>query len=189
MFALSSRRLNFKLTVKGRQMEYLIVRASLEDTRQIHSYLNEIAADKSDVLFLRPNGFPFDQVEKLVKGSCESTDQLFLVAKNESGIVGTLTFNRYDRAETQHSGDFGMSVHPDHRRKGLGSRLIAELEAWGQANGLFKIELQVWSNNITAIRLYEKLGYETEGVRKGAILRDGDCHDSILMGKFIGQQG
>jgi hypothetical protein len=35
----------------------------------------------------------------------------------------------------------------------------------------------------------DKLGYETEGVRKEAILRDGDCYDSILMGKFIGQQG
>lgn len=167
-------------------MEYLIERVSLEDTRLIHSYLNDIAAGKSDVLFLRPNGFPLDQVEKLIRDSYESTDRLFLVAKSESGIMGTLTFNRYSRAETRHSGDFGMSVHPDHRRKGVGSRLITELEEWAQANGLSKIELQVWSNNIPALCLYEKLGYETEGVRKGAILRDGDCHDSILMGKFIG---
>lgn len=170
-------------------MEYLIERASLKDMRQIHSYLNEIAAGKSDVLFLRPNGFPLDQVEKMIKGSYESTDQLFLVAKSESGIMGTLTFNRYSRAETRHSGEFGMAVHHDHRRKGVGSRLITGLEEWAQTNGISKIELQVWSNNIPAIRLYEKLGYETEGVRKGAILRDGDCHDSILMGKFIGPHG
>jgi RimJ/RimL family protein N-acetyltransferase len=168
-------------------MEYVIERASLDDTKAIHAYLNEIAAGKPDVLFLRPNGFPFDQVEKLIESSYESTDDLFLVAKTKSDILGTLTFSRYSKMETRHSGDFGMSVHPDHRRKGIGNRLIKELESWAQANGICKIELQVWSNNIPAIRLYEKLGYETEGVRKGAILRDGNRHDSILMGRFIGQ--
>jgi RimJ/RimL family protein N-acetyltransferase len=170
-------------------MEYVIERASLGDTQAIHSYLNKIAADKLDVLFLRPNGFPFDQVKKLIERSHESMDNLFLVAKTRSDILGTLTFSRYSKMETRHSGDFGMSIHPDHRRKGIGNRLIEELESWAHANGLSKIELQVWSNNIPAIRLYEKLGYETEGVRKGAIFRDGNRHDSILMAKFIDQQG
>ena len=172
-----------------KKMEYLIKKALLDDKIAVHSYLNEIADSKSDVLFLRPNGFSFDQVEKLIEGSQQSAAKLFLVAKAKSDIVGTLTFSRYSRMETRHSGEFGMSVHPDHRRKGIGSLLIEELESWAKANELFKIELQVWSNNIPAIRLYEKLGYGTEGIRKAAILRDGKCYDSILMGKFIGQPG
>ena len=76
------------LAVQRKEMEYVIERASLDDTKAIHSYLNEIADSKSDVLFLRPNGFAFNQVEKNtgVKPTHLTKRQYFITRHREKNI-------------------------------------------------------------------------------------------------------
>lgn len=58
-------------------------------------------------------------------------------------------------------------VHPAYRRKGVASALLQELEAYAQAHGLTRITLEVRASNQKAIALYEKMGYEEDGVRPG----------------------
>lgn len=47
-----------------------------------------------------------------------------------------------------------------------------------------KIKLEVISNNIRALKLYEKLGYQKEGILKKEIFRNGKYLDLILLAKF-----
>ena len=166
-------------------MEYMISMAQPDDAEATHAYLNYIFAAKPDVLFLRPEGMPLDKVMRLIEESIGSDDNLFLLAKAGTEVVGTLTFSRHRKTERRHCGEFGMSVHPDYRRNGIGTRLISELESWAKKKGLLKIELEAWSNNVPAICMYNKLEYLVEGVRKGAILRDGKLYDILLMAKWI----
>lgn len=168
-------------------MEYTIAQADMSDIEAVHKYLNVIFALKLDTIFLRPNGMSLEEVTTWIEDSVNSKNKVFLIAKTQNEVVGNLKFACYPRLENQHRGEFGMSIHPDHRRKGLGRRLIEELETWAQGNGILKIELKVWSNNAIALNLYNKLGYQVEGVRKAAIIRDGHVRDAILMGKWIGQ--
>ena len=58
-------------------------------------------------------------------------------------------------------------VHPAYRRKGVASALLRELEAYAQAHGLTRITLEVRASNQKAIALYEKMGYDEDGVRPG----------------------
>ena len=50
-----------------------------------------------------------------------------------------------------------------------------------------KISLLTNSENVSAVRLYEQLGFETEGVQKRHFktIPGGVYHDTVLMGKFI----
>lgn len=52
----------------------------------------------------------------------------------------------------------GVCVHPDHRGKGYAARLLREVTAGILARG-DKAFLHSYADNVTAIRLYESLGY------------------------------
>lgn len=70
-----------------------------------------------------------------------------------------------------------------HRNKGYGTealRLTLRF-AFHELN-LHRLQLTVFSYNLPAQRLYEKLGFRREGVFRECLLRDGQRHDMILYG-------
>lgn len=60
----------------------------------------------------------------------------------------------------------GVAIHPDFGGKGLGSLMMQEIIAQAKAMQKKRIELTTASENSTAIRLYEKMGFQKEGVLK-----------------------
>ncbi len=49
-----------------------------------------------------------------------------------------------------------------------------------------KIELEVWPHNEAAIALYERLGFEREGLRRDHYRRrDGHLHSSVIMARLF----
>lgn len=62
----------------------------------------------------------------------------------------------------RHANIFLLYVAPEHRRRGLGSALLATAETWAQERGDRQITLQVFHFNEPAIRLYESLGYQVQ---------------------------
>jgi len=54
---------------------------------------------------------------------------------------------------------YTLDVHPDYRKKGIGSMLIFDLEKMLQAEGAKRIRLEAASNNPAALALYRKAGY------------------------------
>ena len=70
--------------------------------------------------------------------------------------------------------------------RGIGRSLLEALEGWAQSKGLHRLELMVNYNNERAIRLYEKFGFEREGVKRHALRVDGRYIDAFYMAKLIG---
>lgn len=59
---------------------------------------------------------------------------------------------------------FLLYVRPEHRRRGIGATLMQQVESWAQARGDSQIGLQVFAHNQPALKLYEKLGYQTQSL-------------------------
>ncbi|QLC26260.1 GNAT family acetyltransferase [Parasphingopyxis algicola] len=57
-----------------------------------------------------------------------------------------------------------LAVHPGHRRRGLGGRMMKAAEAWLRERGSPKIQLMVRSDNADVIAFYEALGLERQDV-------------------------
>jgi RimJ/RimL family protein N-acetyltransferase len=70
--------------------------------------------------------------------------------------------------------------------RGIGRSLLEAVEGWAQSNGLHRLELMVNYNNERAIRLYEKFGFEREGVKRHALRVDGHYIDAFYVAKLIG---
>lgn len=67
--------------------------------------------------------------------------------------------------------------------RGLGTEALRLCLRYGfDELSLERIELHVFSFNKRAIRAYEKVGFRTEGIRRGALYRDGEFHDILVMG-------
>lgn len=65
---------------------------------------------------------------------------------------------------------FLLYVAPEHRKRGIGSALVAHAEQWAQGRGDRKISLQVFTNNQPALNLYQKLGYQPQSLLMQKIL-------------------
>lgn len=60
-----------------------------------------------------------------------------------------------------------LAVHPDHRRHGLGRRLLLAAMAWMSERGVRSVWLEVRVSNIGAQALYTGAGFTPSGVRRG----------------------
>jgi RimJ/RimL family protein N-acetyltransferase len=168
-------------------MKYEINKATIKEIDAVLKYLNQFMSLQLEGISLRPNGITKEEVIQKLPTTDDCTDKLCLVARSVHDIIGCLTFSRYSKIEYQHSGEFGMTILPEYWNMGIGKAFIGEMEKWCRTNKIRKIDLAVWSNNKTAIHLYEKFGFEIEGKRKHAILRNSKFHDLLLMSKWLGQ--
>jgi L-phenylalanine/L-methionine N-acetyltransferase len=60
----------------------------------------------------------------------------------------------------------GLAIHPNFSGKGYGVKMMKEILALGKEKGFLRIELSTATTNTRAITLYEKLGFEREGILK-----------------------
>lgn len=80
-----------------------------------------------------------------------------------------------------HTAELVMGVHRDYRKQGIGRRLMDGVIEKAWQSGLERIELIVWADNQPAIALYEKLGFQHEGVLRNYRYLDGEYTDAIMM--------
>lgn len=58
-----------------------------------------------------------------------------------------------------------LVVHPGRRREGIASALIKEIIEYAEHHDLKRVTLEVRVSNARAIALYEKFGFEKDGIR------------------------
>lgn len=59
-----------------------------------------------------------------------------------------------------------IAVHPDYRRRGIGEKMLKMLIENTKEEGISFYTLEVRESNTGAIKLYEKLGFIKNGLRK-----------------------
>jgi len=109
-----------------------------------------------------------------------------LVAVVEGKVVGAISLQRFENRRA-HVGAIGMGVHDTYAGRGVGSALMAAVvELADRWLNLKRLELQVWADNAPAIALYEKFGFEREGLLRAEGFRDGAFADSLAMARLRG---
>jgi len=77
---------------------------------------------------------------------------------------------------------WGMYVHPEHRSRGLGRRLIRSvLHRLESLPGIEYVQLAVTGGNDTALGLYESVGFKTYGREPAALKVSGRNYDELLL--------
>ncbi len=108
-----------------------------------------------------------------------------LVAVENNKIVGYLTTVYPKFKKLRGNAYIALAVKSSHRGKGIGTKLMTELEKHAKLKKIRRIELEVFGKNVKAIDLYKRLGYEVEGRRRNAV-EDSSGFDDIV---FLEERG
>lgn len=107
-----------------------------------------------------------------------------LVAESDGKVVGVASLQVLG-GRRRHVGDLSIAVHEEYQGRGIGRRLMhALLDIADNYLGLARTELEVVGDNTRAIRLYESLGFEVEGAKRGGYFRQGRLIDLVIMGRL-----
>ena len=112
-----------------------------------------------------------------LRSQLNKPDSCCTLAVEDDRIIGFLAFEQI----MDEGSIVEVAVHPDHRRKGVARELIES--ALKNADGLNSVFLEVRESNTPAIGLYESLGFDRIGVRKGYY--DKPKENAVIMRKNI----
>jgi putative acetyltransferase len=126
---------------------------------------------------------PIERVRQFVgDGIAQGVSQV--VALDGDQVVGWCDVFPHWAHTVRHRGTLGMGLLPAWRGQGLGRQLIEAAIARAWSRGLTRIELEVRVDNEPARRLYERVGFEHEALRRRGIRVDGvyvDVHAMCLL--------
>ena len=145
-------------------MSIIIEKASPTDAASILEYLKQVGGETDNLTF-GSEGMPFsvEAEEAFLFGMIDSCDDIMLIAKDNEKIVGCASLSRLPR-RMKHRGDFAVSVAKEYWNQGIGSMLLCRILDFAKENAFEIIDLQVRSDNLKAIHLYEKYGFQKIGV-------------------------
>lgn len=147
-------------------MNITIEKASYKDAEAILEYIKQIGGETNNLTF-GAEGLPITVKEEInyLKRITNSHDNVMFVAKIDGKIIGDASLSRLPR-RMQHRGDLGISVLREFWNQGIGSQLLSAIINFAKVNSFKVIDLQVRSDNTSAIHLYEKFGFKKIGTHK-----------------------
>ncbi len=119
-----------------------------------------------------------DAARELI-GGLSPDDQIFGAFSPE--LVGIVGLIRQKRIKSRHKLNlWGMYVAPEFRGQGVGHGLVKEAIAWASSTDAKTIGLSV-SSESTAVRLYQRLGFQIWGTEPRARIHEGQVMDEHQM--------
>ena len=168
-------------------MDLMIRTATLDDAEELRSYAIKLFAEDLPGIFRRADPTLEDEMG-FIRTHLEPDNSTLLVAVSDGGVVGLLDVLGGTLEQQAHEGTFGVSVDRDHRGRGVGSAMIRAMVAWTPEHGISRLQAWAWASNPRALALYERLGFEREGLCRRAVMVDGEPVDAILIARLLDER-
>jgi len=159
----------------------------IDDAEPLADYVRDILADRmSSIADIDEMIVNHHRQRENIRRIQTTRNALAIIAITENQIIGYLNVEPGKRRKIAHVVDIGMSVSREFRRRGVGLALLDYAESWARnTGGITKLALNVFSGNIAGKKLYEKAGFNVEGVLRNQVNLDGEFQDLVLMAKFL----
>ncbi|OEC89431.1 GNAT family N-acetyltransferase [Acinetobacter sp. YK3] len=116
--------------------------------------------------------------------SCLSSSTIFGVYYKDK-IIGLATLTREQGIKLSHKAILSsVFIEPEFQRQGLASALLRTVIAYAKAH-VEQILLTVADGNQSAIRLYEKFGFQLYGTEQKALKNNAEYTNELLMKLFL----
>lgn len=126
-----------------------------------------------------------EQQAEILKQFSQSSAKVIFVALEGNKIVGFIGGTGGEANRNRHSISIAMGVLASHCSVGIGTQLLQRLFDWATLHQFHRVELTVMDSNVRALALYEKLGFEVEGVKRHSLKISGTYINERYMAKLI----
>ena len=127
-------------TKDGRKFN--IRRPDERDAENIINYSRLLFASTDQVLTTPEEYEMTPENEKIwINNINRSSSSLLLVADVDNQVVGMLFFIQNEKRKNSHTGEFGVSVHPQFQGLGIGRQLIITLLNWAKKQRRYRKSL------------------------------------------------
>jgi RimJ/RimL family protein N-acetyltransferase len=158
------------------------------DSEELVDFWNCLGGETNNLTFgVNDFYFNYEQEKNFIDNLKHRDNCLYAAAFYNDRIIGSLSFLSSPRKRIMHRGEMGIGILKDYWGYGIGSCLMDYFTKWVNSRGVIKkIDLEVREDNIRAINLYLKYGFEVEGKISRGIFIDNRYYDLYHMGKTIG---
>ena len=108
-----------------------------------------------------------------------------MVALVDGKLVGWCDIMPTPRPTRAHCGVLGIGIARDFRGRGIGRELMRAALERARRTQLTRIELSVRESNRNAIALYQRMGFEVEGLKRNAVRVDGAYENDVCMALLL----
>jgi ribosomal-protein-alanine N-acetyltransferase len=120
-------------------------------------------AHLGDIEHIEKSAYPTPWSRTMFASELAKPTSICLGAFEGEQLVGYIINSRY--VDAWHV--MNVAVDPDYRRRGIATRMLEALFEMTRHDGRRGYTLEVRVSNLGAVDLYERLGFERRGVRRG----------------------
>ncbi|SHF34505.1 GNAT family N-acetyltransferase [Caloramator proteoclasticus] len=164
-------------------MDYLIRPIRLEDAEAINE-MRRMDGVRETILGIKSERI--NKTEDFIKG-LGANDHILVAEVNnvERKVVGVVGLHINTSLRARHCASVWIMVHKDYQGMGIGKALLKEvLDLADNWLKLVRVELSVFVDNERAINLYKSLGFQIEGTKKYAAIKNGEYADEFIMARY-----
>ncbi|WP_227500497.1 GNAT family N-acetyltransferase [Acinetobacter sp. P8-3-8] len=157
-----------------------------QDAASFIEFFKQLDAETKFMLFeIGERPTLLSQQIELIKKLESSVNEVIFIAIYQKHIIGFIALSRKPFNRVKHCFQLVIGVLESYHGKNLANELYQCAEQWAIDQGAIRIELSVIQENIRAIKFYEQLSFEKEGIRKKSIFSKGQLLDELYMGKIL----
>ena len=160
---------------------YTIVPLARRHIAGFHAALDSVAREGGYLAIVAAPSLT--RTRRVVLDSLEE-GAVHVVALQRDEVVGWCDLRPKAATTLRHSAVLGMGVIREHRRHGLGARMLGMALEMAGEHGIRRVELTVRADNAAAIGLYRRFGFQVEGTLRHYMLVEGRYYDALLMARL-----
>lgn len=155
----------------------------VNDAKAYHDLMYQLDDETSFMLYEKgERKSSIEDFEKRIQGMIEGG---ICYVHGDKNLNGFIAVNRSHINKIKHIGYIVIGILESHGGRKIGTMLFNKAFTWAKANDIHRLELTVMVPNKAGVNLYEKMGFDIEGVKRKAIYMDGDYLDEYYMSKLL----
>lgn len=160
--------------------------AVLTDAENLFSFFQKLDTETHFMLY-EPGerSTSIEEQEKQLTDFVGSDSKVMFVVESDAHFVGFAIAIGGFANRNRHSAFIAIGILQAYWRMGIGYQLLQAIESWAKNKQMHRLDLNVSPHNHRAINLYEKFGFEREGIKRDSLLVDGKYVSEIFMAKLI----
>lgn len=157
-----------------------------EDAEQFLALCRQLD-EETHFMMLEPGerATTLDQQRERIRRMLAQSNQTILVAEAEGRLIGYIAGMGGDYRRNWKTVHIVIGILQAYSGQGIGKRFFQALEAWAVEQGMHRLELEVMTHNQRGIALYQRMGFQVEGVKRDDLFVDGGYIDQYMMAKLL----